>query len=99
MANRYRVEGPWERAETITLHDGYAGETYELGTVETATLVDERGGYRYDRGAYRVRSKLPAVRTKTFKGETAWTDAASYAIDLTRAAKRELLAKGELTLR
>ena len=44
-------------------------------------------------------SKVPGIRTKTFRGESAWSDAARYASDVYEAARRELLAKGELTLR
>jgi hypothetical protein len=97
--SRYSIEGPWELAETLVLNDGYAGESYVLGKVETATLVDGTGGYRYEQGAYRVTSKVPGIRTKTFRGESAWSNAARYADDVYEAARRELLAKGELTLR
>lgn len=99
MSARYSIEGPWELAERLVLNDGYAGETYVLGKVETATLVDTRGGYRYDRGAYRVTSKVPGIRTKTFRGESAWSDAARYADDVYEAARAALLRTGELVLR
>lgn len=96
---RYAVEGPWVKLEDVVLNDGYAGDTYVLGKVEAATLVDTRGGYRYERGAIRVVAKVQGVRTKTFKGEMAWADAARYADDMALAARQELLRTGELVLR
>lgn len=50
--------------------------------VEQADCLDTRHHQRYIGGAYRVRLKnVPDMRTKTFLGETAWSDAARYAHD------------------
>ena len=59
---------------------------WELFATETASLRDTRSGSVYREGAYRVRiERKPALpnqpRTKTFKGETAWSHAESYARD------------------
>ena len=47
-------------------------------TVYTDDLVT-KDGYRHPQGVFKVTSKL--FRSKTFKGETAWSDAQSYVND------------------
>ena len=79
MATRYVIDGPRTQANTW-----FAG----MATITTATasLRDTRSGSVYREGAYRVRiERKPALpnqpRTKTFKGETAWSHAEMYAYD------------------
>ena len=79
MSARYVVDGPWTQANTW-----FAG--LAKITTETASLRDTRSGSVYREGAYRVRiERKPALagqpRTKTFKGETAWSHAEMYAYD------------------
>jgi hypothetical protein len=78
-SRRYEVTGPWS-IETI---NHYAGASV---TTEIADLRDKRNGQVYRQGAYRVRVRCHPVlsgqpRTKSFYGETAWSDAARYADD------------------
>lgn len=73
--SRYTIEGPWREEESRLVTD-YNLENQWTITKETATLMDNHGGMRYECGAYRVRVKGPnPPRTKTFRGETAWSDA------------------------
>lgn len=67
---RYKLHGKW----TPTLD-------FDMGpvTIERNDLIDERGNVFND-GAYRVKKDGRTV--KTFKGETAWSDAARLANDL-----------------
>ena len=50
-------------------------------TVEFADVMDRNGAYHWD-GAWRVR--LNGKHVKTFKGETAWSDAQRLADDIYR---------------
>jgi len=75
--SRYVITGTWD--ESISYDE--AGSTI---TIETADLRDTRSGAVYTQGAYRVRIKSTvegAPRTKTFKGETAWSASERYAED------------------
>lgn len=80
---RYVIDGSFDTKDTTTINgDGFVATI----TTETADLVDTRGGYRYHQGAFRVRVRCEPVqdgqpKTKTFKGETAWSAAERYAED------------------
>jgi len=88
MSARYTIEGPWE-------DQGTSGSFTTQAATQAATLVDTRGCYRYDQGAWRVVNAdgKPAVKGKggtvPFKGETAWSHAASLCRDLAFKEMRE----------
>ena len=82
--SRYSIDRTTiERDDSVTVNDYSTGEPVGTVVTDTFTLVDSRGGYRYDRGAYRVTVTGPEghPRTKTFRGESAWSQAACYARD------------------
>ena len=72
MTARYKVSSGW----VVIREQGPC-------VIETADLTDTRTGHVYEDGAYRVRMtrKLEGWRTKTFKGESAWSAADCYARD------------------
>jgi hypothetical protein len=83
--SRYRIEGPWERVSEEKVVDFY-GERSWFVVIERTGLTDTRGGHYYADGAYRVSvtGPSPKPRTKTFKGEMAWSQAQNYADDCLR---------------
>lgn len=75
-----------------TIKPDWAPESNREGVIiETATLVDNRSGREYPLGASRVRfeNKVDGFRAKTFKGESAWSDAERYAVDAIFAQRRQ----------
>lgn len=93
MSARYSVEGPWQEADRsdVTFYNDDRDRITHVLT-EYATLRDNRGGWTYPNGAYRVRitgyrpSDCP--RGKTFRGESAWSQADCYARDAVWALRR-----------
>lgn len=83
VVSRYNVRQDWETESSYSL--AVEGELVEVIT-EVSSLVDTRTNTIYPRGAYRVRVTNPGhvladkPRPKTFKGETAWSQAEQYAI-------------------
>lgn len=66
----YKIHGPW-----IMTY----GDTHSYGVViYVANLIDSNGNVFAD-GAYKV--EHDGKRLKTFKGETAWSDAERLAYD------------------
>lgn len=90
---RYSIEGPWDEEARRDVQDWDLENEWPVIT-ETATLVDSQGGYRYAAGAYRVRFEgpNPKPRAKTFRGETAWSDAERYAGDMALAIQHGRVA-------
>jgi hypothetical protein len=89
--SRYRIEGDWTELRRTEVEGFGADRVAGVLIYETATLVDSRGGHRYDQGAHRIRveSKLAGKpRTKTFQGETAWSQAESYERDCETVLRR-----------
>jgi hypothetical protein len=81
---RYAVHGKWREvarwAGYVTSPDGNDDRADII--VITADLLEKRSGHVWSDGAYKVTLKnVPDMRTKTFHGETAWSDAARYASD------------------
>jgi hypothetical protein len=81
---RYMILPDWSVESTTTIDDGETKGA--VITVETASLKDTRSGHVYAQGAYRVRVRCEPTRpdqprTRTFKGETAWSQAERYAED------------------
>ena len=76
MSARYSTPGPWSVSDKFV-------PRYGAVSVLTGPLVDTRTGTTYPEGAYKVCVSGPSgkPRTRTFKGETAWSHAASYARD------------------
>lgn len=85
MPGRYVIIGGWDTEQVTTPIVGVNVIT------ESATLKDTRGGYEYRQGAWRVRVEgdLPdKPRTRTFKGESAWSAAERWAGDLVWQLRR-----------
>ena len=78
---RNLATGTWHRRERLIDTDqGY------LIDIEQADMHDTKIGKVYVGGAYRVTLRgIPGMRTKTFLGESAWSDAARYAADAATA--------------
>lgn len=78
---RYVIQGPWV---AVSVLGARPGETLYTITTEVATLRDTRTGDSYPSGARRVRvsPRFTGARTRTFKGETAWSRADNYARDI-----------------
>ena len=81
MSPRNKAVGPWalDREQTV---QGESGKWTII--TEQADMLDARNrGVTMSGGAYRVRVEGPgpAPRTKTFLGETAWSDAERLAQD------------------
>lgn len=91
--SRYVVEGPW-REDCRQTVETYDGEAKAVVVTEIATLRDTRGGWSYPAGAHRVRVKGPGTgwpRARTFKGETAWSQADCYARECVVAIQRRTM--------
>ena len=89
MSNsRYTVVGNWSRSLSPNLAPSVL-------VIEDSDLHDPRTNTTYPDGAVRVRFlvSVPGFRTKTFKGETAWSDAERYARDAAFAADRLEVAR------
>jgi hypothetical protein len=73
---RYKILPPWTTREQIEVGA-------HVVVVESATLLDARTDHAYGEGAWRVsvEGPSPKPRTRTFKGETAWSAATRYAED------------------
>lgn len=88
--NRYSIASEWEEDSRHDLT--YFHGVQRIVVTEIAELQDNRGGRRYRAGAYRVRVEpnYPGKpRTKTFRGESAWSEAANYAEVVAREIMRE----------
>jgi hypothetical protein len=87
MSSRYTTPGPWTTISRTNVN-GYYGTRVGAVQIETGPLIDTKcNNQRYEEGAHRVTiTKRPegvAVwpRGKTFKGETAWSQAERYRDD------------------
>jgi hypothetical protein len=81
---RYAVHGEWRHAAGwagfVVLPDG--NDDRADITVQVADLLEKRSNHVWRSGAYKVTLRnVPGMRSKTFYGETAWSDAARYASD------------------
>jgi hypothetical protein len=83
--SRYEINGNWREAQRREVEPWRNfGATPITLVVEVADLRDTQGGHVYTDGAYRVRkvgkgeNLATRFRAKTFKGETAWSDAERY---------------------
>ena len=90
---RYQI-GP-KSHDAAEVRDPADGAT--LATVEVGDLLDTRTGTTYAEGWHRVQltpagRERTGMRTKTFRGETAWSDAERYARDLAAVAHRSYLS-------
>lgn len=92
-ARRYKVEANWHGKVSDTVRDWLRDEVATV-TREYATLTDTRTGDRFDRGAIRftVTAKGGFRKSKTFIGETAWSDGERWANDEVNAASRRAVA-------
>jgi hypothetical protein len=97
MSARYTVQGPWRRISSTSITVGFDEKV--IGYIERADLLDTRTGDTYEDGARRVRSLVEGFRSKTFKGETAWSDARRYSDDLHAFARRRIIETGSLLVR
>jgi hypothetical protein len=80
---RNKAVGEWilRKEVAYNLHDDDPSVRTTI-VIEQADMLDTKYNHRYDGGAYRVRLvNVPDMRTKTFLGESAWSQAASYAHD------------------
>lgn len=81
-ADRYAVHGSWRERERrhYRFDDDQPG--YAEIVVQVADLLEKGSGHVWTSGAYKVALKnVPGMRSKTFYGETAHSDAARYASD------------------
>ncbi len=88
--SRYTTEGPFRTIREIDVENYDTGKTTKV-IWETAGLRDNQGGYLYEQGTHRVRATGPdkaSVKTKTFKGETAWSYAENAFHDGALAVRR-----------
>jgi hypothetical protein len=88
---RYSTPGPWTTISRTNVN-GYYGSRIGAVQIETGPLIDRKcSNQRYEEGAHRVTvTKRPLMATtwprgKTFKGETAWSQAESYRDDCVQA--------------
>lgn len=88
--SRYEIVGDFTER---TRHDlTYYHDVRRIIITEVADLRDTQGGRVHEDGAYRVRVEphySGAPRTKTFKGESAWSLAANYADQVAREIMHE----------
>jgi hypothetical protein len=78
--SRYLGHGEWEERDRRTYTDD-DGATATI-VVEQRDLLDTRHNHIYRGGTYRVTlAGIPGWRTKTFHGESAWSNAERYAND------------------
>ena len=82
---RYAVHGGWRCAvERVYRNRDWPDQDLapQTITIDIADLLEKRSGFVWSNGAYRVTLKnVPDMRSKTFYGETAWSNAARYAAD------------------
>lgn len=81
--NRYRVVGEWTQRQSSVAYDHNGVRL--VSRIEEADLQEGEHGYRWAGGAQRVRferDEAPNPRGRTFKGETAWSDAERYVMDI-----------------
>lgn len=84
---RYAPTGSWRTA----YHDRFdTGDAEASVTIEIADCRDQRGGRTYSDGTFRVTLKnVPGMRSRTFYGESAWSNAQRLGNDaLTRLGER-----------
>lgn len=82
--DRYSVHGEWRRCASLS-----APERAAAIEVYSADLLEKRSGHIWTAGAHKVvLTKITGWRTKTFYGETSWSDAARYAGDAATACGR-----------
>ena len=95
--SRYTTRN-FQQVETFRDHEGTIAATLQIGE-----LVDTRTGNVYPDGAHKV--TLPrhvrdlGFRSKTFKGETAWSDAERLINDVLVAIRYNPVAHAERILR
>lgn len=81
---RYAIHGHWCEVASwvghVVLPDGNDDRAEVV--VKVADLLEKRSGHVWSNGAYKVQlTNVPGMRSKTFYGESAWSDAARYAED------------------
>jgi hypothetical protein len=82
--DRYAIHGDWRyAAHRHGLVDRGADVQPALIEVKVADLLEKASGHVWNSGAYKViLQNVPGgMRSKTFYGETAWSDAVRYASD------------------
>ena len=94
---RYSTPGPWYQIDRAVIRD--CGRELVVATIEAGDLVDTRTGVSYEDGARKVRSHIQQIPGKTFRGESAWSDARRYADDIAQAARREMIDTRQVSLR
>ena len=85
--SRYAIVGAWSHESTVYAEDS-SGTAYAV-RIDTATLRDTRTNNDYREGAWKV-SVTPrhaSTRAKTFRGESAWSNATRYAGDAVTAIR------------
>jgi len=87
---RYQTEGAWIQVKGVSVFPYRGGDAFGRVVTYTADLLDTKTGHIYYNGSYRVSVLGPAGRPRgrTFKGETAWSDAERYAIDAVHTLER-----------
>jgi hypothetical protein len=83
--DRYAVHGEFRSRiqRSIPMDDNKVARIEVL----SADLLEKGSGYIWTSGAFKVTlQNVPGMRSKTFYGETAWSDAARYASDAATAA-------------
>lgn len=80
---KYAIEGAWRhRADRHGLIETATEVKPAVISVKVADLLEKGLGHLWPEGAYKVQlTNVPGMRTKTFYGETAWSDAERYASD------------------
>jgi hypothetical protein len=81
---RYAVHGDWRPAaqHAIPTYDETGDEDAAIITVQVADILEKHSGHVWRSGTYKVTlTNVPGMKSKTFNGETAWSDAARYASD------------------
>jgi hypothetical protein len=98
--SRYTTPGPWSCIKRTNI-TGFYGSRIGAVQIETGPLVDGRNGQRYEDGAHKVTvTQRPAgfeggwPRGKTFKGETAWSQAEAYRDDCVHMMERYAREEG-----
>jgi hypothetical protein len=82
MSKRYTATGPWDVEADVQIDD-YDGEQAGRVVTKSGPLRDDRTGTVYAEGAWNVTVDGPKghPRSKTFDGESAWSNARRYADD------------------
>ena len=93
MSKRYEITSNWREVERVTTGPEFTDENYSVTvTREVADIRDKVNGWEYAEGAYRVGAVHPLsgkshTRSRTFYGESAWSNSARQYGDIVNAVR------------